>query len=436
MLQSPRLLYCIPVDDGTVRQCHREQLVGSLVGVCATSHGLVVGLGVVGHLSVEGIEVYLPPIIIEVLQQPLPFLVGIVAQSALVGTHSVAPCRYLHPCVPFVQVFLLWCRSQRPCHLRPVAEAEFPPCAQQLVLHEEHPQEAFCIPFEVLACKCVVVGNGLQVLPAALVGESLPGYVHQVVQVVVVVSHPVRCRQHLLSSLAGVFRVVVVSHLRPALHLEIVQSRPAAEDALVRPLLVVAKRTVVYGGGEQHPCLFDILVVFAIPCHDIFPHPFLLCRHLAEPWQLAHKLEHHGVVLRSLHCEACSSHGLCPVTTVSCQAVVAEQLVHAPVQSHIAAEVLQHAEHPRVSLVSFVAFPYRWYAEHGTALREEVEYHDISVSEVGHHLRAWVLRPSLHHPFRLVVGALHGLHHRLSGLGVVCCRIIVALVERVHGVVF
>ena len=106
MLESPWLFDGIPVDLRTARQCHLEKFGCSLVGILTTAEGFLVGLGAGFHLVGEGFHVAAPSLVIEVLEQTLPLLVGIVTQAALVGASAIAPSGDLHPCVPFIEVFL------------------------------------------------------------------------------------------------------------------------------------------------------------------------------------------------------------------------------------------------------------------------------------------------------------------------------------------
>ena len=230
---------------------------------------------------------------------------GIVAQAARVGAVAIAPGGYLHAGVPFIKLPFLRRGATTEGLLRPMAQAELGARGQQRILQQEHAQEAVGIAAEALDVEGFVVGNGVLILHASLVGQRLTDDVHEVVlQVVVQGGEGLSPFQEELGGTECRLRVVVVLHLRPAAGLEVVQRGPSAEDALVRALLVVARRAVVDALSQQLPCLLQGGVVSSIAGLHIVAQPLLLGELLGSPGQLAHQLEHHGVVLRPLHGEA------------------------------------------------------------------------------------------------------------------------------------
>ena len=104
-------------------------------------------------------------------------------------------------------------------------------------------------------------------------------------------------------------------------------------------------------------------------------------------------------------------------------------------QTYIGTEVLEQAEEPLVLLIALVALPDAGNTKHGATLREEVEYQEVARLHAIHHLWTRILRPSLNHPDGLGIHTLHGLHHRLTSLGIVDVGIVVALMERIHRVI-
>ena len=137
-----------------------------------------------------------------------------------------------------------------------------------------------------------------------LVSQSLPADVHQVILEIIVPLEPVSGFHHQLGSLTGIVGVIVVLHLRPAGSLEVMERGPSAEDALMRSLLVVSRRTVIDGVNQDVPGLQNILIGLAIAGLHIAANPFFLRELLRSPGQLTHQLKHHGVILRALHREA------------------------------------------------------------------------------------------------------------------------------------
>ena len=104
-------------------------------------------------------------------------------------------------------------------------------------------------------------------------------------------------------------------------------------------------------------------------------------------------------------------------------------------EAHVGPEVLEQAEEPLVLAVALRTVPDAGSAEHGTALREEVENEQVARLQGVGHLGTRVLRPSLHHPHGPWVGTLHGGHELAAGGGIVHRGIVGALVEGVHGIV-
>ena len=168
-------------------------------------------------------------------------------------------------------------------------------------MQEEHIQESLGILVEVLAGEGVIVGDSLQILTATLVIEGLTPDVDEIVLEVVVATVFICHTCHENGGTSGVLRVIIVVHLRPTLHLEVGERRTAAEDRLVRALLVVAQRTVVDTLGEYRPGFLDGLVMYAVSSETIFFDPFLLGNFLGTPWQFAHQLKHDRIVLGTLH---------------------------------------------------------------------------------------------------------------------------------------
>ena len=104
-------------------------------------------------------------------------------------------------------------------------------------------------------------------------------------------------------------------------------------------------------------------------------------------------------------------------------------------QTHIGAKVLEQAEEPLMLFIALVAFPDAGDAKHGATLREKVEHQQIARLHAIHHLRTRILCPTLNHPNSIGIHTFHGLHHRLTSLGVVDRGIIITLVEGIHRVI-
>ena len=104
-------------------------------------------------------------------------------------------------------------------------------------------------------------------------------------------------------------------------------------------------------------------------------------------------------------------------------------------EADVGTEVLEETEEPVVLFVTLGTFPDAGDAEHGTALREEVEHEQIARLHTIHHLRTGILCPALNHPDGLGIHPFHGLHHCLASLGIVDRGIVVALVEGIHRVI-
>ena len=167
---------------------------------------------------------------------------GIISQSALISTVAITPSGYLYARVPFIELFLLGSCSRIHSVLSPVAQAEFRTSAQQFVLHHQHIEEHSRTAHKLSIREALIVCYGKLVLPTSLIGQRLTGYIYQIVLKIIVatifLSHAVQQ--------SGIGRIVIVLHLRPAGCLEVVQRGSPAEDTLMRALLVVACRTVIY----------------------------------------------------------------------------------------------------------------------------------------------------------------------------------------------
>ena len=163
-------------------------------------------------------------------------------------------------------------------------------------MQQQHLQEALAVGGKRLAAERLVAGHGLLILHTGLVGHGLPYNVDEVVFVVVVATILVGHTGKERGGAQYVVGVVIVRHLRPARCLEIVGRWPSAENALVRPLLVVAHRTVVDGGAQQLPSLLERGVVGAVAGAHVALEPLLLAKLRGAPGQLAHQFEHHRVV--------------------------------------------------------------------------------------------------------------------------------------------
>ena len=217
----------------------------------------------------------------------------------------------------------------------------------------------------------MIVGDGLPVLFASLVGESLSADIYQVVLIVVVAMVFVCYTGKENSCLSGILRVVIVAHLRPAGNLEVIERRSTAEDALVSTLLVVAHRTVVDALRQECPCLLDGCIVHTIAGIAVFLEPVFLGCLLGTPRQFAHQFKHYRVVLRTFHRESPTLERFTIMIVFSlfscCQIEVVQQLVHSSMQSHIASEVLEHAEEPLVLAVTAIPLQNARTAKHRTA---------------------------------------------------------------------
>src|SRR5574344_1035449 len=104
-------------------------------------------------------------------------------------------------------------------------------------------------------------------------------------------------------------------------------------------------------------------------------------------------------------------------------------------KTHVSAKVLQKTEEPLMLAVSTFPFPDTRTSEHRAAFREEVEYEEVANLQIFYHLWTWILGPSLNHPHSLRIGTLHGIHQHLSCFSVINGSIIIAFVERIHGVI-
>ena len=217
----------------------------------------------------------------------------------------------------------------------------------------------------------MIVGDGLPVLFASLVGESLSADIYQVVLIVVVATVFVCYTGKENGCLSGIFGIIIVAHLRPAGYLEVVERRATAEDALVSTLLVVAHRTVVDALRQECPCLLDGCIVHTIAGIAVFLEPVFLGSLLGTPRQFAHQLKHHRVVFRTFHREAPTLERFTIMIAFSlfscCQIEVVQQLVHSSMQSHIASEVLEHTEEPLMLAVTAIPLQNARTAKHRSA---------------------------------------------------------------------
>ena len=221
---------------------------------------------------------------------------GIIAKSASIGTIAIAPGGNLHTSIPFVELLLLRRHTSIHSILSPMAQAEFRACTQEFILHQQHIQETSCILIELLTSKALVVSYRVLILLASLVCKSLTSDIHQV-ELKVIVATILLCHTiHQSCSLLRICRIVIILHLRPRRCLEVIQRRTSAEDALVRALLIVASRTVIYTLGQNHPSLLNGGILHTITSLHVLLHPSLLGEFLWAPGQLTHQLEHHRIV--------------------------------------------------------------------------------------------------------------------------------------------
>ena len=126
-----------------------EDLAGGLDGVGVGSW--IVGVCPAGPLAFHFVEVYfgrrcrvpignaggepaLPAGKVEVAQEALPFAVGVVVESTLVGGFAASPGGYLHSGVPLVKGFIFRRRGTVAGLLQPSAEAEVDNGAKQGIL--------------------------------------------------------------------------------------------------------------------------------------------------------------------------------------------------------------------------------------------------------------------------------------------------------------
>ena len=86
-------------------------------------HRIIIQLnfGFTIQLILKSLPVGCPTFIIEIAQNTVPFLMGIVAQTTVISANTIAPSGYLHAGIPLVQVFffgvvpkLRACSIQRP----------------------------------------------------------------------------------------------------------------------------------------------------------------------------------------------------------------------------------------------------------------------------------------------------------------------------------
>ena len=186
----------------------------------------------------------------------------------------------------------------------------------------------------------------------------------------------------------------------------------------MRPLLVVTCGTVVYRVYKDIPCLKNSRVINAVTCTAIVFYPIFFRETLWAPWQLAHHLEHDGVVLYSLHCEADTFYVFRERISLGLIEIIKE-LVHPAVQPDIGPEILKETEEPWMVTVSFFTLPDRRYSPHRAAFREKVKDKDITCCYITQHLRTWILRPSLDNPYTLRITTLHGFEEAVACLCII-----------------
>ena len=222
---------------------------------------------------------------------------GIVAQTAVVSTNTIAPSSYLYTGIPFVQIFFFGSSAQLACLLYPATYTELTACTQQFILQQQYIQEFPGVTGKTAFIKALEVGNGTIVHNASFIRKGLANHVYQVVFEVIVTTVFIGYLQHQPGSFFRNSGVVIVLHLRPARCLEVVHRRTSTEDGFMRALLIISEGAVINGIGKQSPCLFYLLVAHAVTGKEIIFQPFLFCEFLRTPRQFAHQFEHHGVIL-------------------------------------------------------------------------------------------------------------------------------------------
>ena len=102
----------------------------------------------------------------------------------------------------------------------------------------------------------------------------------------------------------------------------------------MRALLIVTCRTIVNALDENHPCILNSRIFYAIAGLHIFFYPTLLGKLLWAPRQLTHQLKHHRIILRTLHREAYAF-----TVFLVCIEII-EQLIHTTMKTDISSKVL------------------------------------------------------------------------------------------------
>lgn len=92
------------------------------------------------QLVLEGLPISRPTFIVKIAQNAVPFLMGIVAQTAVVSTNTIAPSSYLYTGIPFVQVFFFGSSAQLACLLYPATYTKLTACTQQFILQQQYIQ--------------------------------------------------------------------------------------------------------------------------------------------------------------------------------------------------------------------------------------------------------------------------------------------------------
>ena len=138
----------------------------------------------------------------------------------------------------------------------------------------------------------------------------------------------------------------------------------------MRALLIVACRTVVDAIGKDHPSLLNRRILHTVASLHISLYPRLLRKPFRAPGQFTHQLEHHGIVLRTLHRETYTLTGILIALSsfhIPREEVI-QELIHAAMQTHISAKILKHAEEPTMLFIALFTFPDTGDAEHGATL--------------------------------------------------------------------
>ena len=121
----------------------------------------------------------------------------------------------------------------------------------------------------------------------------------------------------------------------------------------MRTLLVVADGAVIDATGKDVPHVVEYgrSICFHIVRNrtsgfepiarlDITLEPFFLGELLRTPRKFAHQFVHHGIGLRTFHCQTDAHEVLCLGMRLG-EVEVVEQLVHTTVHSHVGAKVLE-----------------------------------------------------------------------------------------------